>query len=260
MLRMLLMASHVALVTCFGTAAAADTRLPETMHYRLSASIAPDGVLSADVTITIPPAEIATASAFILGSRFELQPVEARPRATVRIEATDKPVAALQKIRVSYDRAPERPVTLRFRYQGPIHASDDQDRLGYTPDAIEMALELMWMPFPAEINQPFTMDAELRGVPEALVVVAQGTIEHVGDRVHITREVPDVDFAWSAVRDLKSVSAPGVEFYARDLQDPLAAMLRKHALRAAEYHQQWFGPLPGGPIRLAVVPRKNGGA
>jgi hypothetical protein len=62
------------------------------------------------------------------------------------------------------------------------------------------------------------------------------------------------------VRGLKVVQEPGIEFYARDLDDPLARVLRKHALAAAHFHQQSFGPLPGGPIRFALVPRGVGGA
>jgi aminopeptidase N len=256
----LLVASLFALSYCRPPAQANEAP-PEPLHYRISASIAPgSGVLTSDVTITIPRAQAAAVDAFILGKRFELQPIEAHPHASFQIEPTDKPVTELQKIRVRYQRPPQQAVTLRFRYEGPIFAGEKQDRLGYTPDAIEMALELMWLPFPAEINKSFTVDAELRGVPQDLVVVAQGDIEHTGDRVRIQRTWSDVDFAWTAVRGLKSVSAPGVEFYARDFADPLVIALRKHALASAEFHQKWFGPLPGGPIRLAVVPRKNGGA
>lgn len=239
----------------------ATTQQPGVLHYQIAATIAPGtGELTADVLISLPATPAASERAFILGKRFALVPIEPPAHTEIHIEPTDKPIADLQRIRVHFDRALKRPTPLRFRYRGSVRASDDQDRLGYTPDAIEMAVELMWLPFPAELNERFTLDAQLRGVPAALVVVAQGEVVHEGDRVRIRRSTPDLDFAWTAVRGLQAVVAPGMEFYARDLQDPLVVVLRKHALAAAEFYQKWFGPLPDGPIRLAVVPRKLAGA
>lgn len=249
-----------ALASCTATGGHRPSQSGDLPHYRIEASIAPgSGELTSDVTVSLPPSAASTAE-FILGARFELQPVESSPRAVMSVEPTDKPIEGLQKIRLDFGRPLDRPATLRFRYRGPIFASADQDRLGYSPDVIEMALELMWLPFVAELNRRFTVDAQIRGVPADLVVVAQGEIEHSGDRVRIRRDTGDFDFAWTAVRGLQSVSAPGLEFYARDLQDPMVSVLRKHSLDAARFHQQWFGPMPGGTIRLAVVPRKTGGA
>ena len=231
-------------------------------HYKVLASIAPGGELTADVTLTLPPGTFMEGD-FILGRRFALQPVETSPRAEVRVEPTDQPLDGLHGIHVRFDdatAAQARQVTVRFRYSGPIFANEKQDRLGYTPDAIEMALELMWLPYVSELNRRFTVDAELQGIAPDMVVVAQGDVRHEGDRVYVHRSVGDFDFAWVAVRGLKVVQEPGIEFYARDLADPLVQVLRKHSLAAAHFHQQWFGPLPGGPIRLAVVPRGVGGA
>lgn len=248
-----------ALMLAFAASAWSEPSV-EPFHYKVLASIAPGGELTADVTITMPRG-VAAEHDFILSRRFELQPVKATPKAEVRVEPKEKPpLGELHGVHVRFGDKAKRKSSVTFRYKGPIFASKEQDRLGYTPDCIEMALELMWLPFAAELNQPFTLDAELRGVPADMVVVAQGDVRHKGDRVRIHRKVADFDFAWTAVRGLKVVSAPGIEFYARDLEDPMVKVLRRHSLEAAAFHQKAFGPLPGGTIRLAVVPRKVGGA
>lgn len=248
-----------ALAACAQPSARHDAGSDGVLHYQVLASIAQGGELTADVTITLPPGTFSEGD-FILGRRFALQPIETSPHAEVQVKPTDEPLDGLHGIHVRFDAGQTRPMTVRFRYSGPIFANEKQDRLGYTPDAIEMALELMWLPYVSELNRRFTVDAELRGIAPDLVVVAQGDVRHAGDRVHIHRKAADFDFAWAAVRGLKVAREPGIEFYARDFEDPLVQVLRKHALAAARFHQQWFGPLPGGPIRLAVVPRGVGGA
>jgi hypothetical protein len=251
--------SLLLLLLTLASCAHQPSRPDGTLHYQVLASIAAGGELTADVTITLPPGTFSEGD-FILGRRFSLQPIETSPRADVRVEPTDKPLDGLHGIHVRFDSDRSGPRTVRFRYSGPIFANEKQDRLGYTPDAIEMALELMWLPYVSELNRPFTVDAELRGIAPDLTVVAQGDVQHQGDRVHIHRRVADFDFAWVAVRGLKVAQEPGIEFYARDFADPLVQVLRKHALASARFHQHWFGPLPGGPIRLAVVPRHVGSA
>jgi hypothetical protein len=262
MMRMGLIVAVFALASCAQSPAQQEGKVDGVLHYQVLASIAAGGELTADVTITLPPGTFSEGD-FILGRRFALQPIETSPHAEVKVEPTDEPLDGLHGIHVRFDgarTAQARPMTVRFRYSGPIFAGDKQDRLGYTPEAIEMALELMWLPYVSQLNRRFTVDAQLRGIAPDMVVVAQGEVRHEGDRVYIHRPVADFDFAWAAVRGLKVAREPGVEFYARDFDDPLAQILRKHALAAARFHQQWFGPLPGGPIRLAIVPRGIGGA
>jgi hypothetical protein len=247
------------LASCAPSPTQRVARAYDMLHYQVLASIAPGGELTADVTITLPPGTFREGD-FILGRRFALQPIETSPRADVRVEPTDEPLDGLHGIHVRFEGEQTRPMSVRFRYSGPIFANEKQDRLGYTPDAIEMALELMWLPYVSQLNRRFTVDAELRGIAPDMVVVAQGDVRHDGDRVHIHRSAGDFDFAWVAVRGLQVVQEPGIEFYARDLSDPLTQLLRKHALAAAHFYRQWFGPLPAGPIRLALVPRGVGGA
>jgi hypothetical protein len=106
---------------------------PAPLHYQISASIAPGtGVLTSDVTITIPLAEVATTDTFILGKRFELQPVEAQPHASIQIEATDKPVTELQKIRVHYDVGAGLRTTepRRALWQGPLLLMELEQTVG----------------------------------------------------------------------------------------------------------------------------------
>ena len=262
MMRVGLFVALLALASCAQSPAQQQGKVDGVLHYQVLATIAAGGELTADVTITLPPGSFSEGD-FILGRRFALQPIETSPRAEVKVEPTDEPLDGLHGIHVRFDgarTAQARPMTVRFRYSGPIFASEKQDRLGYTPEAIEMALELMWLPYVSQLNRRFTVDAQLRGIAPDMVVVAQGDVRHKGDRVYIHRPVADFDFAWAAVRGLKIAREPGIEFYARDFDDPLAQILRKHALAAARFHQQWFGPLPGGPIRLAIVPRGIGGA
>lgn len=259
MMRLGLFVALFALASCAQSPALQKGKADGVLHYQVLATIAAGGELTADVTLTLPPGSFSEGD-FILGRRFALQPIETSPRAEVKVEPTDEPLDGLHGIHVRFDGKQAGPMTVRFRYSGPIFASEKQDRLGYTPEAIEMALELMWLPYVSQLNRRFTVDAQLRGIAPDMVVVAQGDVRHKGDRVYIHRPVADFDFAWAAVRGLKVAREPGVEFYARDFDDPLAQILRKHALAAARFHQQWFGPLPGGPIRLAIVPRGIGGA
>ncbi len=230
------------------------------MHYDISAAISPQGELTADVTVTLPAGGTKTEQAFVLGERFALQPVEVEPRAAVRVEPTDKPIDGLQKIIVTFDHPPAQSAKLRFRYRGPLSPGENFGRLGFSPDAVELALEVMWLPFPGEINERFTVDARLHGIPEDLAVVAQGEIERTGEMVRIRRQVPDLDFPVAAVRGLERIEGPGVEFYVRDPGNPLMQVYQKHAIEAAAFLQQWLGPIPGGPIRMVAVPRQRGGA
>ena len=252
------------LASCAPSPTQRVARADDLLHYQVLASIAPGGELTADVTITLPPGTFREGD-FILGRRFALQPIETSPRADVRVEPTDEPLDGLHGIHVRFEGEQTRPMSVRFRYSGPIFANEKQDRLGYTPDAIEMALELMWLPYVSQLNRRFTVDAELRGIAPDMVVVAQGDVRHDGDRVHIHRSAGDFDFAWVAVRGLQVVQEPGIEFYARDLNDPLAQILRKHALAAAHFYRQWFGPLPAGRFvsrssRVASVVPMRGAA
>jgi hypothetical protein len=91
-----------------------------------------------------------------------------------------------------------------------------------------------------------------------MVVVAQGTVTHTGDRLRIHRSTADNDLPMVAERGLKRDARPDVEFFARDMDDPLVSVFRKHAIAAAAFHQKAFGPLPGGPIRMVVVARAHG--
>jgi hypothetical protein len=56
---------------------------------------------------------------------------------------------------------------------------------------------------------------------------------------------------------LKRDGTPDVEFFARDMDDPLVSVFHKHAIAAAAFHQKAFGPLPGGPIRMVIVARTH---
>jgi hypothetical protein len=228
---------------------------PPAAHYKISAQIAREtGDVTADVTITLPANELQGETAFILGERFKLDSTLSQPKSKVRIEPSSRPIDYLQKITFDFGHKPQKPVTLRFRYHGPLNDAREEKTKAFSPDVLELALESMWVPFAAELNMRYTVDATFTGIPESHTVVSQGDIEHKGDRVQVRRIVRDMDVPLVAVKGLRKVSEPGVEMYALDFDEPLVRIRRKHALASAEYFQKWMGPMPGGPVRLAVVP------
>jgi hypothetical protein len=230
---------------------------PAPAHYVIKARVSPaTGILTADVTLTLPAADIPPGTAFLLGDRFRIAHIDAGPHARIHIEPTDEPIKHLQKITAIFDQPPDKPVTLRVRYHGPLNDPDDEQK-AVSSDLLELTIETMWLPFRSALNLRFTADADIRGIPADMVVVAQGTVTHTGDRVRIHRSTADNDFPMVAERGLKRDAKPDVEFFARDMDDPLISVFRKHAIAAAAFHQRAFGPLPGGPIRMVVVARAH---
>lgn len=233
-----------------GAAFAADTP-----HYDLKARITPDGWFKADITLTLPPGELGKETSFLLSDRFGMESIQVDEGGRVRTEPVAKPLPNLNRIIVSFARPPTETVKLRLRYQGPLVRKTDAPS-----DGLELRLEDMWIPARSDLNLRFTARAEIEGVPEDHVVVAQGDISHKGDKVTVVRNVTDMDLPFVAVKGLKKITAKDSEIYAIDPQSRLIQIMAKHAPAAVAYHEDHLGPLPGGgPVRIVVHERPGSG-
>lgn len=227
-------------------------------RYRLAARFDPaSGRLKARVEVTLPPAEAPQDLAFILGGRFTLAPVEAGPGARVGVEPTDTPLPGLQKIVIRYARPPTRPVKLRFAYEGPVNGADGPP--AFSAERIELNLEEAWLPIREDLGLAFAIDADIRGLPPGIVAVAQGDVRQSGDRLTVRRAAPDSDLTLIGAPGLTMVAGPDVEFHAAEQDDPLIALMRRHALGAAAFYRRLYGPPERGDIRMVIVPRGSSG-
>lgn len=209
--------------------------------------------MQGDVTITAP-AGTALDETFVLSKRFKLEKVTVSGPATLDIGTVEKPQPNLHALHVRSNGVGSQTIQLHVRYEGPLASPDEKTAVPYT-DLIELCAEQMWVPLESHVNQLFSIDARISGIPENMLTVSQGDIEHHGTRLHIHRDMPDVDFAFVAGRDLKRVSDPGIETYARHIDDPLIQLFRKHAKGATAYFDNLLGPDRARPLRIVAVPR-----
>jgi hypothetical protein len=239
--------------------AAATPVLAQPAHYDIHARLdIPAQTVGADVAITLPPEEVGHETAFVLGDWMKLDLADGGPGSKMHVEPTDKPFKGLSKIVFSYDKAPDRPVTLHFRYSGLIHTPGDKPLIDPSL-GFEMGFEDAWVPVRANFGLHFTVDADIKGVPADEVAVAQGQVRHEGDRLIIHRAFTDIDMPFSALVGLKETAEPAVEVYARHPDGLLEASYRKNAGPIVAYYTKLFGPLPASalPARLVVLPRKG---
>ena len=239
--------------------AVAAPALAATPHYDIHARLdIPAQTVGADVTITLPPEEVGHETAFVLGDWMKIDLADGGPGAKVHMEPTDKPFKGLTKIVFDYAKAPDRPVTLRFRYSGMIHTPDDKPLIDPSL-GVETGFEDAWVPVRPNFGLRFTVDADITGVPADEVAVAQGQVRHEGDRLIIHRPFTDMDMPFSALAGLKKSAEPDVEVYARHPDGLLEAAYRKNAEPIVDYYTKLFGPLPASalPARLVVLPRRG---
>jgi hypothetical protein len=249
----LLIGAAAVLAVIASPAAAADA------HYAIEAALDQKAqTVGADVTITLPPEEVGKQTAFVLGQWMKLDVADGGPGSTMHVEPTDKPFKGLSKIVFDYATLPTRPVTLHFRYSGPIQAPGEKPLID--PDqGVEMGFEDAWVPVRPNFGLRFTVDATIRGVPADEVAVAQGQVRHEGDRLIIHRTFTDMDMPFSALTGLKKQAEPDVEVYARNPDGLLETAYRKNAGAIVAYYTKLFGPLPPSalPARLVVLPRRG---
>jgi hypothetical protein len=210
-----------------------------------------------EVRITLPPQDAGHETAFVLGDWMTLDQTSA-PGATVRVEPTDQPFKGLNRIAFSFAKAPTAPVTLVFRYHGPLHAADDKPLID-PKEGIELPFESAWAPVRPNFNLVFTADADITGIPADEVVVAQGQVKHVGDRLRIHRSFEDLDMPFAALIGLIASRQTHSEVYARHPDGVLETVYRKQAEPILDYYTSLYGPPPPGalPVRLVVLPRQS---
>jgi hypothetical protein len=236
-----------------GAAAAA----PAPAHYHIKAKFDVKAqTVAAEVAITLSPQEALDPVGFVISDRIKLEALDGGPGSHARVEPSDKPFKGLSRITFTYDRPPTRPVTLRFRYSGPVNGDDGHARIDPS-QGIEVGFEDMWAPVRPNFSLVFTADADIAGIPSSQIVVAQGQVSHRGDHLIIHRPFTDIDMPFAALSGLQRSAESGAEVYARNPTGVLETAWRKYAGRIVEYYVGLFGPLPPQslPERLVVLPR-----
>jgi hypothetical protein len=232
-------------------------------HFDLKAHIDPQtGLLTAHMVMTLQPEDLKQETGFLLGDRFKLSRMAAGAGNTVTTAPAE--VAHLdhvQRVTLKLAKPPTAPVKLVLDYQGPLADPTEKNSVAFRPDLMELRLEDMWLPARDNLSMTYTADADITGIPQAKMVVAQGKVSHVGDRVRIHRGLVDFDIPITAATRLKRFQGQHVEVYARDFDNMLTQAFEKHSVLALAFEEGLFGPLPGGgPVRIVVSPRQTGGA
>ena len=241
----------LALLAALLVPAAAPAPVPEVPHYTMEAAFDPAGQLEADVTITLPAG--VREKDFLLSRRFQLRGVALSPGVTLaEAVPAESPVEGLMRYRFAAAPGTTGPMRIRLLYGGPINPEDDSGVRPMRDEGFELFIDHMWFPVGADIQTRFTLDAEIVGLAPDLVVVAQGEVSRTPDGVRIRRDYIDIDIPMVAMRGLERAQAPGVEFFARDLDTRLSTFYIRHSEQAARYFQDWFGPIDQ-PVRMAVV-------
>ena len=233
-----------------------STRAATAPHYDMALRFdAPTGRLAATVTITLPGTQDETD--FILGDRFTLERIDGGRGAQISVTPADKPIPHLNRIAVRFPAGPGATRRVTFVYHGPVNEAGN-DVPALSPQRIELDIEQAWFPAREDLAMLFTVDAEITGLPEGLVVIPQGDFKRAGDRLTFHRGSADGDVLIDGAVGLTCVKGPGVDFYAADQDDPLVAALRRHAFGAARFYGHLFGPPDPAPVKMVVVPRGNG--
>lgn len=230
--------------------AAAPAHYDMKMHFDVTT-----GRVAAVVTVTLPEANDETD--FIIGDRFKLERVDAGKDAQVAITSIDKPIPHLNRIAVRFPVGAPGTRRVRFVYNGPLNQAGEGEP-ALSPQRVELDIETMWLPAREDLGMLFTVDADITGLPENLVVIPQGDFKRTGDRLHIHRDGLDADVLIDGAVGLTRVNGPDVDFYAADQADPLVALLRKHAFGAAAFYHRLYGPPDPTPVKMVIVPRANG--
>ncbi|WP_262690546.1 M1 aminopeptidase family protein [Kordiimonas aestuarii] len=236
---------------------ATQAHASDTSHYDVNAHLSPDGKLNATVTITLTPEDAKRDLDFVLAKRFKITKLEVDDAATYKIGVAETPLPDLQLIETDFPDSQSEFATLTFTYEGPLDEPDSKAP-AYGPDGLELALDYMWFPLAQQINLNFSAHTVLSGLPEELVVAAQGEVERKGDTVTITRQSPDFDIPLVAAPGLSKRSSGHVDVYAPDFDYPPVENITDHAAKSAAYFEDIFGPAGyQGRIVLSVLPRER---
>jgi hypothetical protein len=243
-------------------ASLAAPALAAPSHYDLKAHVDPrTGRLSAHLVMTLEPQDLKPETGFLLGQRFRLTKMSA-PGAKVTAAPAEVPhLEHVQRITLKLPARPVRPVKLTLDYSGPLADPQDKDSVAFRGDLMELRLEDMWLPARDNLTMVYSADADITGIPQDRVTVAQGQVSHTGDRLRIHRLMVDFDLPITAATGLKEFKRDDAEVYARDFDNTLVRAFKKHSVLAVQFEQSLLGPIPGGgPFRIVVSPRQKGGA
>ncbi len=234
----------------------------DSPHYRIDARFdATSGYLRAAVDITIPQAQLQAEPSFLLNERMRVDTNAFGRGVHASVAPTDRPIGGLQAITLRFDRPPTAPQRLRFRYEGLVNRFDDA---AISRDRVELRLERFWLPLRSDLRLAFTVDAQIDGLPAGIPVTTQGDYRQQdgrnGSRLTIRRAIPDLDLPIAGSPGIARTTAADVEFYASDTGDALVSTMREHSIGAAAFFRKLYGPPQGGPLRVVVVPRAEGGA
>jgi hypothetical protein len=247
-----------AVLTALAPVAQGCAQAPGLAHYNINARFdLKASAIQGNVTITLPPAEVGQSTAFVLSDRIELRKAYGSSGAHVTVEPTEQPFKGLRKITFTFDRAPTRPVVLKFVYAGKLGA---EEALRIDPSqGIELSMEDMWAPVRPNFGLLFTADANLSGIPPNEVAVAQGKVSRRGDHVFIHRTFADIDMPFTALTGLKVARSGDAELYARNPDGPLQSALRRNSGAIVAFYTRLFGPPPAQslPERVLVLPRQG---
>lgn len=225
-------------------------------HYQVDARFDSKGQLTATVEMELPAAEAGPETVLLLNRRFKIASVDAGAGAKVDVTSTDLPVPGLQSIAIRYGK-PAQDVRVRVRYAGPINPAGEDPT--FSSQRVELNLEQFWLPIRRDLNMFFSIDARVRGLPRGITAIAQGELRQRGTELTVKRTMPDTDLTIAGAPSLQKRSGADVEFYASDLEDPLVALMYEHAIGAAAFHREIYGPPQDGPIRMVIVPRASSG-
>jgi hypothetical protein len=164
--------------------------------------------------------------------------------------ATLFPDPANDNVQILQVKSPRRGRSRRWvtiDYEGPANASSQ---------LIEVGLQDGWFPAPA--GTPFTLEADVKGVPSRLTVFALGHVRHDGDRVRIRRAAADYDALIVAAPGLQMRRSGEVEVYSAQPDTPDSLVLQQHADAALKFVETWFGAGPR-PMRVTAVDHERAG-
>lgn len=233
---------------------------PALIHYSVGARLDPaHGALSANITITVPAAQVTSPMVFVLSDSATISFINATPRAEVTVSSAEGLYGHYQKITIRTAKPGRAGLRIRLRYAGPLGQSGDPPMDRISADDVELNLDSLWIPICEGFATRFTWDAEIRGIGSDLEVVGPGRVRRSRGRVLFSCIAGSPDIAFVAMRGLCRAEADGFEFYARQLESREARDFLRQGAGAVKFLEAWFGAMPVRPMRVVMVQRERAG-
>ncbi len=226
-------------------------------HYRIDATLGPErDELRATAHISFEPDPSEHETRFILGRSFHVDSAVARG-ADVGVEETEQPFpGALQAVVVKPRAGTRRALTLDLEYSGKLMALQQPPMNSITPNLIELTVDSMWLPYPADLTRRLTAEADFSGIPDNALVVSTGGVSKVGGRVHVSLRRRS-DLSLIASPDLHELKEGRFRFIAADPNSSLMKVYRTHGPKALSMMERIFGTVPVDALRVTAVKRAN---